>query len=280
MAAQLSTVGQWLKQSRTLDAATSRLDVELLLGHVLGKERAFLRAWPEHRLSDEQSRQFAGLLARRQQGEPIAYLLGQREFWSLPLKLSPHTLIPRPETETLVAAALEHAVGDSLAVLDLGTGSGAVALALASERPRWRLHAVDIEAHCVSMAVLNASRNGLPNVSCWRSDWFAKIDGRYALIVANPPYIDAGDQHLEQGDLRFEPRRALVADRGGMGDIGRITAAAPAYLEPGGWLMLEHGYQQGEACRALFDGRGYVEIEGIADLAGRLRVTIARWPGE
>lgn len=255
-----------------------RLDAEVLLAHVLGKQRTYLRAWPEYQLSEAELLFFKQLLQRRMQGEPVAYLLGYREFWSLELALNSATLIPRAETEVLVEAALAQFDGKPIRALDLGTGSGAVALALASERPAWHIDAVDIEPECVAAARANAALHQLNNVHCIESDWCRSLSGNYPLIVANPPYIDPEDGHLMQGDLRFEPRRALVAADRGLAAIKQIVPQALSRLDPGGWLMLEHGYDQGAACAEVFTGAGYVEVCCQQDLAGHDRVTRGRRP--
>lgn len=278
-AVRCATVAEALAQSHSLDSGSARLDTELLLVEVLGVDRAFLRAWPEHGLSRAECDRFAALLARRRAGEPIAYILGRRDFWTLSLEVSPHTLIPRPDTETLVEVALSLAPcpeTDAVRVLDLGTGSGAVALALASERPAWRVDAVDIDPHCVSLAARNAERNGLQNVRSWSSDWFSRVATRYDLIVSNPPYIDAEDRHLRQGDVRFEPRRALVAARGGLAAIGHIAGQATGVLVDGGVLAVEHGCDQARQVRALFESCGYREVRTTPDAAGAARVTSGR----
>lgn len=272
------TVAAALASARAQAPDLARLDIDLLLAQALDRGRAFVRAWPEHRLSDRQWALFHDLLSRRVRGEPLAYLLGRREFWSLSLAVSPHTLIPRPETELLVETALARLPADGVSVLDLGTGSGAIALALASERPGWRVEGVDIDPACVAVARRNARELGLANVSFRAADWFDGA-GRFRLIVANPPYIDPAYPGLERGDLRFEPRSALVAAEGGMADIRHIAERAPAHLAAGGWLMVEHGYDQARRCRQLFERLGYLEIENKRDLAGLPRVALGRTGG-
>lgn len=274
-----ASVKALLSRSAELDSDSPRLDIEVLLCHVLGKERVFLRAWPEHCLDDEQLAQFEQLLARRRRGEPVAYLIGRREFWSLDLQLNSATLIPRPETEVLVAQALARCPTAALRVLDLGTGSGAIALALASERPAWQIDALDIDSSCVDVASANGERLGLSNVRWLVGDWFSAVQGHYDLIVSNPPYIEQRDPHLEQGDVRFEPRRALVAEQNGMAAIAHIVELAPHFLSAGGLLMFEHGYQQGDMSRDLLEGEGFVEVSCEPDLAGLDRASIGRWRG-
>jgi release factor glutamine methyltransferase len=272
------SIRELLTGHSALPGDSSRLDAELLLAHALGKPRVFLRAWPELQPDDDQLERFRQLLQRRMRGEPVAYLLGSREFWSLDVRLNSATLIPRAETETLVEAALAIFGESPIRALDLGTGSGAIALALASERPTWRIEAIDSVPDCVAAARANANRLGLANVHCIVGDWCQGIGGSYQLIVSNPPYIDAGDSHLDQGDLRFEPRAALVADDHGLAAIRQVVSQAAVRLEPGGWLMLEHGHDQRAACSELFAAAGYTDVECLRDLAGRDRVTKGRRP--
>ena len=263
------------------DSPSARLDAELLLAHVLGKPRSYLRTWPEHEPDAEQCAAFAGLLQRRRAGEPVAYLLGRQGFWSLDLEVTADTLIPRPDTELLVETALTVAPATPLEALDLGTGTGAIALALAAERPAWRVTGVDRIDAAVALATRNGQRLGLENARFLASHWFdALAERRYQLIVSNPPYIAAGDRHLGEGDVRFEPASALVAGPDGLDDIRRIVAQAPRHLLPGGWLLLEHGFDQGAAVRALLDGAGFVEAHSRRDLAGHERISLGRRPGE
>ena len=262
------------------DSPSPRLDAELLLAHVLGKPRSFLRTWPEHEPDAEQCARFERLLQRRRAGEPVAYLLGRQGFWSLDLEVSPDTLIPRPDTELLVETALQLAPATPLEVLDLGTGTGAIALALAAERPAWRVTGVDRVEAAVALAVRNGQRLGLANARFQLSHWFDGLGGqRFGLIVSNPPYIAADDRHLGEGDVRFEPASALVAGADGLDDIRLIVAQAPRHLLPGGWLLLEHGFDQGAAVRALLDGAGFVEVHSRRDLAGHERISLGRRPG-
>ncbi len=271
-----ASVKSLLSRSGEIDSDSPRLDLELLLAHVLNKDRVFLRAWPEYRLGADQLACFEHLLARRCGGEPLAYLTGSKAFWTLDLRLNADTLIPRPETETLVQEALARYPEAPVRVLDLGTGSGAIALALASERPEWQLDAVDVVPACVEMARCNAQRYGLNNVNVRLSDWFSDVTGSYHMIVSNPPYIDPLDPHLEQGDVRHEPRRALVAAGHGMAAIEHIVATAAGYMERGGYLLIEHGWNQGEACTRLLADAGYHEVCCIQDLGGRDRVSVGR----
>ncbi|MDW6001551.1 peptide chain release factor N(5)-glutamine methyltransferase [Vibrio mangrovi] len=251
------------------------IDAAVLLCHVLDKPRSYLLTWPERTLTDTQMNSFAGLLTRRLSGEPIAYILGEREFWSLPLKVSSATLIPRPDTECLVMQALEKARQISGPILDLGTGTGAIALALASELPDIDVTGVDIQHEACELARANAARLGIPNVTFCQGSWFDAIDEgmKFALIVSNPPYIDADDPHLLRGDVRFEPLSALVAEEQGLADIRTIATAARQYLQPKGWLLFEHGYEQAESVRALFQSLGYQDIYTERDDTGNERVT-------
>jgi release factor glutamine methyltransferase len=270
----MATVRELLAAGDTLPGDSARRDAEVLLSHCLDRSRAWLYAWPEAEVSGDSLERFEHLLVRRQRGEPVAYLTGEREFWSLRLTVNPATLIPRPETETLVSRALALPLPGDAAVADLGTGSGAIALALAAERPGWRVTGLDASADALAVAARNAQTNGLDRVEWLRSDWFGALAGRrFDLLVSNPPYVDADDPHLARGDLRFEPRSALVAPDGGLGDLTAIAREAPAHLLPGGWLLLEHGLDQAAALRALLAGAGFGAIATWQDLAGLDRVT-------
>lgn len=276
----MDTIKRCLERSADLQQVSDspRLDAELLLSHVLNKPRSFLYTWPEQQLTASQQHLFDTLVERRIKGEPIAYLLGEKEFWSLPLKVDPSTLIPRPDTELLVEVALSLLGDEPAKVLDLGTGTGAIALALASERPHWEVTAVDNQPAAVALAIENCRRLGLPNVRINRSDWFSNLAGEeFALIVSNPPYVRPDDIHLDQGDVRFEPRSALVADAEGLADIKHIADAARNHLLGGAWLVVEHGYDQAEAVRQLFEEFGYRGVESRRDLAGHERLTLAQW---
>ena len=270
-----------------LAAATARLgervDAEALLSHVLGQSRGWLFAHAGDALDRDVQTIFEALVARRAAGEPVAYLTGRRGFWTLELEVTPATLIPRPETELLVELALERLPRDAAAdVADLGTGSGAVALAIASERRRAQVVATDASAGALAVARGNAQRLGIANVRFVHGDWLAPLAGeRFALIVSNPPYIEAADPHLAQGDLRHEPASALASGVDGLDDIRRIVADARACLEPGGWLLFEHGWNQGDAVRALLAAAGYAGAFTARDLEERDRVSGGRWrPGE
>lgn len=270
----MATVRELLLRAADLPAESARLDTEILLSHSLGRSRGWLYTWPEARVEAQQQALFEGLLARRREGEPVAYLIGLREFWSLQLKVTDATLIPRPETETLVAWALELPLPAATPVLDMGTGSGAIALAVASERNAWNVTAVDNSSPALEIARVNAERHGLGRVRFLQSDWFSALAAeRFGLILANPPYIDVNDPHLERGDLRFEPRCALAAPGQGFADLRRLIEAAPAHLCPAGWLLLEHGSEQGAGVRALLQSAGFDAVETRCDLAGLERVS-------
>lgn len=268
------------------DAATAlpgvegRNEAELLLLHVLGKPRSWLFAHATDPVDTDAAQAFHALLARRVAGEPVAYLLGQRGFWTLDLVVSPATLIPRPETELLVELALARLPADTaFAVADLGTGSGAIALALASERPLAAVVATDVSAAALEVARANAVRNGLARVRFMPGSWFAPLQGmRFDLIASNPPYIASDDPHLQQGDLRHEPASALASGVDGLDDIRVIVAAAPSHLQVGGWLLIEHGWDQGEAIRALFAQAGFAQVCTERDLEQRDRVTLGCLP--
>lgn len=275
----MATIESLLNDSNLPDSPSARLDAELLLAHVLGKSRSYLHTWPERELDTEQCRVFTKFLERRRRGEPVAYILGRQGFWSLDLEVAPHTLIPRPDTELLVETALQLIPTTAAQVLDLGTGTGAIALALASERLAWQVTGVDRVAEAVALANRNAQQLRLANVRFHESHWFSMVEGqRYRLIVSNPPYIPAGDPHLEQGDVRFEPGSALIAGVDGLDDIRQIIAQAPDYLQDDGWLLLEHGYDQAAAVRELLVAGGFADVESRRDFGGHERISLGRRP--
>ncbi|MFI8579587.1 peptide chain release factor N(5)-glutamine methyltransferase [Ectopseudomonas khazarica] len=277
----MSTIESLLNTAELPDSPTPRLDAELLLAAALGKPRSYLRTWPERELAAEQLGLFRSHLQRRRQGEPVAYILGHQGFWSLDLEVAPHTLIPRPDTELLVESALALLPATPLAALDLGTGTGAIALALASERPGWQVTGVDRVEDAVALAERNRQRLQLDNVRFLHSHWFSALAGqRFGLILSNPPYIRADDRHLEQGDVRFEPSSALVAGADGLDDIRAIIQAAPQYLLAGGWLLLEHGFDQAEAVRELLATAGFSEVHSRRDLGGHERISLGRFDHE
>ncbi len=269
-----------LKQAcERITSDTPRLDAELLLSHVTGLSRTSFRAWPEREVAADQAEAFETLVAERAAGKPVAYLLGHQEFWSLPLYVSPSTLIPRPDTECLVETALSLTLPDQARVLDLGTGTGAIALALASERQRWHITACDCVPEAVALARRNASALCLP-VDVVQSSWFSGLQRtRFDLIVSNPPYIASSDQHLGQGDVRFEPSSALVSGPDGLDDLRLIVEQAPDWLENSGWLLVEHGYDQGDAVQDLFRARGFVAVQCRQDYGQRDRMSLGQWPG-
>ena len=257
------------------DHAEASIEANLLLQHLLKKNRAWLISHDRDALTDDQERDFHDLLQRRLAGEPIAYILGFREFYELPLKVTPATLIPRPDTETLVEAAFQKiSVDVAWDILDLGTGTGAVALAIAKHRPKCHVIGVDASAEALAVAIENAQNLDLKNASLIKSNWFSDMAAeRFNVIVSNPPYIAEADCHLTQGDLRFEPRSALASGFDGLDDIRLIIQHAPNYLKPNGWLMLEHGYDQAHSVAALLKGHGFSQIDHAQDIAGILRVT-------
>lgn len=256
---------------------TPDVDLELLLCHLLQKPRSFLFTWPEFELSEAQMTELEILLSRRQQGEPVAHIIGHRGFWSFELEVSPDTLIPRSDTERLVEVALELGPAGPARVADLGTGTGAIALALATERPDWQLVASDFKPEAVALAQRNCQKLGLSNVCVLQGSWFEPHQGQYDLVVSNPPYIAPDDPHLVSGDLRFEPATALVAAEQGLADIRLISTAARDYLVSGGWLLFEHGFEQAESVRDILSELGYSDVMTRQDLAGHDRVTGGRW---
>ncbi|MEL0654270.1 peptide chain release factor N(5)-glutamine methyltransferase [Pseudoalteromonas issachenkonii] len=258
---------------------SAKLDAQVLLLHILQKPRSYLFTWPEHALSDEQQSQFNVFIQRRLKGEPVAHITGLREFWSLSLEVNSTTLIPRPDTETLVEQALEIALPATAKVLDLGTGTGAIALALGSEMPSWQITAVDRVSDAVALAARNQQRLAINNVHVKQSNWFSELHGeKFNLIVTNPPYIESSDIHLNQGDVRFEPLSALVANDCGMSDIKQIITQSRDYLSSNGYLLIEHGFEQGEAVRHFFEKMAFVNIKTVKDLGNNDRVTLALWP--
>jgi len=255
-----------------------RLDAELLLLQVVQQSRSWLFTHADDELSMDVQTAFSRLVERRVAGEPVAYIVGTRGFWTMDLEGTPATLIPRPETELLVELALQRLpVGAAVRVADLGTGSGAVALAIASERPQAQVVASDASVSALEVARRNAQRHGLGNVTFLHGDWLAPLAGRrFELIVSNPPYIEADDPHLLQGDLRFEPANALASGGDGLDDLRRIIADATACLESGGWLLFEHGWNQGDAVRDLLEVAGYRDVFTTKDLEQRDRVSGGR----
>lgn len=275
------SVGTALKNASAALAASSstpRLDAEVLVMHACGIDRSELITRHETILSDEQLNMLESLLDRRQRGEPVAYLTGTREFWSMEFNVTPATLIPRPETELLVEKALEHIPRDTeWAIADLGTGSGAIALAIAKERPRCRVMAIDHSPAALEVAKSNARKFRLTNIEFREGDWFEPLAGEtFDMILSNPPYIRAGDPHLARGDVRFEPATALVSGADGLDAIRRIARHAREFLKPGGRLLFEHGWDQAEAIEALLRQHGYRDMVYHRDLAGHARVAACR----
>lgn len=256
---------------------SARLDAEVLLAHVLDKPRTYAIAWPARTLPGEALAYFNTLVERRAAGQPVAYLTGEREFWSLALKVDDAALIPRPETELLVERAttvIERSAASR--VLDLGTGSGAIALALALRFPRLAVTASDVSAAALRVAEANRKALGADNVELRESDWFMALGDGYDVIVANPPYVASDDPHLEQGDVRFEPRVALDGGRDGLDGLRKIIGEAPQHLLRGGWLLLEHGFDQGGAVRELLQAAGFSSVDTHRDPAGHERVSDGR----
>lgn len=281
MSATVATLLHMASRELNKTSPTPRLDAEILLAHVLQTPGSHLHARPEQRVDNDKLRLYALLVAARRKGRPVAHLTGQRDFWSLSLKINAATLIPRPETELLVEEALRLVpMGGRWKLLDLGTGSGAIALALAHERPDCLITATDISGLALRVARENARILEINNVEFMQGIWFAPVTGRrFDVIVSNPPYVPNNDPHLQSGDLRFEPRRALTGGPDGLAAIRKIVLRAPAHLESGSMLLLEHGYNQAEGVRALLSAAGFTDIRSIRDLAGFERVSGGRFEG-
>ncbi len=281
VSAALAEASRQLTERLSLSAAEARIEVQALLRRALGSvSRAWLMTHAEQALTAEQAAEFRALIERRLAGEPVAYILGRREFYGLAFAVTPAVLIPRPDTEILVEAALRCIPErQPCRVLDLGTGSGAVAIAIAIQRPRAGVVGVDGSPAALALAARNAAALGAGNLTLMPSDWFSALQGEvFEVIVGNPPYIAVDDPHLVQGDLRFEPREALVSGRDGLDAIRCIVAQVPAHLAAGGWLLLEHGYDQAETVAELLRAQGFAEVGHVADLAGIWRVTLGRRP--
>lgn len=274
----MATVQALLREASALPSDDSRRDAEVLLGHCVQRPRSWLYAWAEQEVDDAIAGRYRRLLADRRGGVPIAYLVEQREFWSLPLRVTPATLIPRPDTECLVARALALPLPALARVLDLGTGCGAIALALATERPDWRVVGVDADAAALAVARENAAALAPGRVELLQSNWFAALAAqRFDLVVANPPYIASADRHLDEGDLRFEPQGALVSGEQGLDDLEHIIARAPAHLAADGFLLLEHGWDQAaQVCRRL-SAAGFRDVATCRDYGGNDRVSGGQW---
>lgn len=264
----------------TFVSDTAQLDAQLLLAHVLEVSTSYFYTWPDKTVESANIERFDVLLVRRERGEPIAYLLGHQAFWSVDLEVAPCTLIPRADTERLVEVALSVLdINRANRILDLGTGTGAIALALAAELPNANVVGVDLIEDAVALAKRNASRNRISNVRFVQSSWFDALgtSESFDLIVSNPPYIDSNDEHLSQGDVRFEPKSALVAEKQGMADIEHIIQQAPDYMAPNAYLVFEHGYDQALAVQQRLREAGFVSIESFQDLGGNDRVTIGQY---
>lgn len=259
------------------DGESAKLDGRVLLAHCLEQTQTYLFTWPDKTLTEQQWQDFQQLVKRRSTGEPVAHITGLRDFWTLTLAVSPATLIPRPETELLVELVLGLNLGENVNACDLGTGTGAIALALASEQPHWQLVGVDLIEEAVALAKSNAKRNQLRNVEFIQSSWFDNLAGRtFNVIVSNPPYVEPDSPYLREGDVRFEPLSALTADNQGMADIEHIAQHARTHLSANGWLLVEHGFEQGQAARRVFSQHGFVNVSTHKDLNELDRVTIGQ----
>lgn len=272
--------------SQLVDSESPAIDAKALLCYVLNKPLSYLFTWPEQVLTDEQEASYCRLIEKRQQGMPVAYITGKRDFWTLTLTTSPHTLIPRPDTEVLVEQVLERinngkCIGTyppNLVICDLGTGTGAIALSLAYELPDAEVVGVDFIEEAVALAHENARQNNIHNVHFAKSNWFSALKGKkFHVIVSNPPYIEQSSAFLSQGDVRFEPASALTSGDDGLNDIKHIVAHAPNYLHDGGLLAFEHGYNQAHAVAQLLLNNGFVDIKSLKDFGGNDRVTLGYW---
>lgn len=277
------TLANVLKSSsaKLIESDSALLDVQIMLAHVLEVNRSYFYAWPEKLITLQQLEQFEQLLTRRLAGEPIAYIIGQQEFWSLPFKVSPATLIPRADTEVLVETVLNHITQTGAKGIDLGTGTGAIALSLASEMPNWLLLGIDYSHDAVLLAKENQQHLSIDNAQFIQSSWLENVDeswlGQCDFIVSNPPYIDKNDPHLVQGDVRFEPASALIADNNGLQDYIDIMSSAKPFLKSGAYLLFEHGFEQALAVTSLFETHGYSNISTVKDFSNNDRVTFAQF---
>lgn len=263
----------------SISSDSASLDAEVMLCHVLKKPRSHLRAWPEKNIAPEELAQFLNCLEQRIRGTPIAYITGQKEFWSRAFKVTPDVLIPRPDTELLIELSLNLIKNKAApTAIDLGTGSGAIAITLAAERPDLKVTASDFSDKALIVAKYNAARHKTNNVSFVQSCWFAHIpSAKFDLIISNPPYIDSADLHLSQGDVRFEPKSALIAEEYGLKDIKTLCQNAPDYLKPEATLLIEHGFEQQSAIQSIFNSFFYHNIKTHKDLSGNPRVTSGQW---
>ena len=273
----ISSALQWAYQELMSTSESAQLDAEVCLQHCLNKNRTYLYTWPDKTLDQTQWQQFSQMIAKRKTGVPVAHIIGEREFWSLPFLVNDTTLIPRPDTEILVETALNLPLPDNAKVLDLGTGTGAIALSLAHEKPSWQVTAVDKVEDAVKLAKLNRDNLTLSNVEILQSDWFSSIEHQqFDLIVSNPPYIDEQDHHLNQGDVRFEPQSALTAADHGFADLYFIAEQSKQYLKPNGYLLMEHGYQQGIELRTKLTELGYLNVGTVRDFGSNERCTLGQ----
>ena len=277
----LPSIEQCLKQATTQLTEVSdspQLDAEVLLADILKKNRSFFRAFPEQNLTESEFENFHQLLVKRSRGTPIAHILGRREFWSLDLQVNEHTLIPRPDTEVLIEFILQHLSQPDLKVADLGTGTGAIALALASEKSQWNITATEQSDAALDIARKNADSLKLTNIQFKQGNWFQALDSNnYDLIISNPPYIPSSDPHLLQGDVRFEPIAALASGKDGLDDIRHLIKNAHKYLSANGWLILEHGYDQKVEVFNIFQSSGFMNIIQKNDYASNPRLTAAQF---
>lgn len=269
---------QQARQRLSESSSSAMLDAQVLLTHVLQCNSAHLAAWPEKELSEQQQSQYLQLIQQRQQGQPVAHLTGQREFWSMNLSVNNSTLIPRPETETLVEFIVEKFSNrEKLKLLDMGTGTGAIAIAVAKEKPGWQIYASDISEQALKIARQNSSKQHTDNITFIHSHWFNNIkQDDFDIIVSNPPYIAAGDPHLQQGDVRFEPQSALTSGAEGMDDIEHLCLHAKEYLAKDGYLIVEHGYNQKQQVADCFADNGFKEITQKQDLSDHTRMTAGK----
>lgn len=269
---------EWAKRE-LCDGESPNTDARILLAHTLNQTTTYLMTWPDKVVEHEVKVRFEGLVAKRKLGHPVAHLIGKRDFWTLTLEVTPDTLIPRPETELLVEYALELTLPKQARVLDLGTGTGAIALSLASEKPSWQVFGVDVVEEAVLLAQRNADLNQLTQVQFSQSSWFSHLPNRqFDLIVSNPPYVESNSHYLAQGDVRFEPASALTSGTDGLDDIKHIIKESFTHLEAGGWLVIEHGFNQAEAIAQLFSKYQYTHLQQKHDLNNQPRVSAAQKP--
>ena len=257
---------------------SATIDAQVLLTHVLHCNTAHLLAWPKKELSSEQTARYQSLIKQRQTGKPVAHLTGQREFWSLDFFVDDSTLIPRPETETLVEFVLnKFTYKQSLKLIDMGTGTGAIAISIATEKPHWEITASDVSTEALNLARKNSKHHNLSNVTLIQSNWFENIKKTdFDIIISNPPYIAENDPHLQQGDVRFEPQHALTSGKVGMDDINHLCQHGKNYLTPDGWLIIEHGYNQHQLVFDCFAKNDFTQIEQSQDLSGHIRMTAGK----